>query len=256
MVRAEGTSLVQELHRWLGGALDAHLADLKPVQIKELNESFAGEVKGEQTRLTRTQQREKALREAEATLNGTSGSAADAAAGDGAEVGPGEEAEPDAFDFSEPQPILDKLPNGFYENLASSKWKERKEEALDPLLETLKKAPRIADSPSYDELVRALAGRMTDANIMCVISAAGCIEHLANGLRAAFARYKPIVTAPLLERCKEKKASVTDALSAALDATFQSVSVRSTCLMAVASHLALRPCLLCARSPSRTSSKT
>ena len=222
-VRAEGTALVQELHRWLGAALDPHLADLKPVQIKELNESFANEEKPEQTRFTRSQQREKARKEAEASLSGT------AAVANG-ETGNAEEAEtdeeagvPDAFDFAEPANILDKLPEGFYENLSSSKWKDRKELALDPLLETLKKFPRLQEG-SYDELVRALAGKMTDANIACVISAAGCLEHLAKGLRVSFGRYKTSVIPPLLERCKEKKASVTDALGSALDATFASLA--------------------------------
>ena len=223
-VRAEGTSLVQELHRWLGAALDPHLSDLKPVQIKELNESFVNEEKPEQTRFTRTQQRDRARKEAEASLSGgataTNGNAGDEDAADPEE----EEVEVvDAFDFAEPANILDKLPDGFYENLSSSKWKDRKEVALDPLLEMLRKFPRLQDG-SYDELVRSLAGRMTDANIACVISAAGCLEHLAKGLRVSFARYKTAVIPPLLERCKEKKASVTDALGSALDATFASLA--------------------------------
>lgn len=229
-VRAEGTLLVQELHRWLGSALDPHLADLKPVQIKELNESFVNEEKPEQLRFTRSQQRERARKEAEASLSGGGGGApingesgADSALEQRDDA---EDAAPDAFDFAEPANVLDKLPDGFYEKLASSKWKERKEEALDPLLETLKKYPRLQEG-SYDELVRSLAGRMTDANIACVISAAGCLEHLAKSLRASFGRFKATVVPPLLERCKEKKASVSDALGAALDAAFSSVATIS-----------------------------
>lgn len=137
-----------------------------------------------------------------------------------------EDSEPlDAYDLSEPQTVLRKLPSDFYVNLASSKWKDRKELALDPLLDLLKKAPKLQDA-NYDDLVRALAAKMADPNIACVISASGCIEALAKGLRQDFARYKPAALPLILERCKEKKASVTDALGSALDAIFQSVSYR------------------------------
>lgn len=39
-VRAEGTALVQCLYQAIGPAIEPWLADLKPVQIKELKESF------------------------------------------------------------------------------------------------------------------------------------------------------------------------------------------------------------------------
>lgn len=207
----------------MGSALDPSLADLKPVQQKELAESFVDEMKPVQTRFTRTQQRERALKEAEASLTANDPMRPD---GTNDEEGGGvAEEEPliDAYDMAEPQQVLNRLPAGFYDNLASAKWKDRKELALDPLLEVLKVTPRVQDG-NYDDLIRSLAGRMTDANIACVISAAGCIERLAKGLRQDFARYKSIALAPVLERCKEKKASVTDALAAALDAIFQSVS--------------------------------
>jgi cytoskeleton-associated protein 5 len=64
-VRAEGTLLTQALYQYIGPALDSFLADLKPVQVKELKESFEaleaegkgrGSLKPE--RLTRAQARE------------------------------------------------------------------------------------------------------------------------------------------------------------------------------------------------------
>lgn len=219
----QGTQLVQELHRWLGPALDAHLADLKPVQQKELAEAFAGESLPTQTRFTLVQQREKALQEAEAALTANEAGTMGTEEKSPVDNEP-EDIQVDGYDLADPQPVLNKLPQAFYENLSSAKWKDRKELALDPLLETLRRTPRIEDA-NYDDLVRALAGRMTDANIACVISAAGCLECLAKGLRQDFARYKSTAISPVLERCKEKKASVTDALAAALDAIFQSVSL-------------------------------
>jgi cytoskeleton-associated protein 5 len=64
-VRAEGTSLAQALYQYIGPALDPFLGDLKPVQVKELKESFdalEAEGKGRGTlkpeRVTRAQARE------------------------------------------------------------------------------------------------------------------------------------------------------------------------------------------------------
>lgn len=64
-VRAEGTLLVQTIYQYIGPGIEPWLADLKPVQIKELKESFdsmESDGKGKGTlkpeRLTRTQARE------------------------------------------------------------------------------------------------------------------------------------------------------------------------------------------------------
>lgn len=134
-----------------------------------------------------------------------------------------EEAEstPDPFDFVEPVEVLSVLPEDFYTNLSSSNWKARKELALEPLL-SLIKVPRIK-SGNYSELLGALAGRMGDANVVCVTLAANCIEALALGLREEFGKYREVITGPVLARTKEKKASVLDALGAALDAIYLSV---------------------------------
>lgn len=106
--------------------------------------------------------------------------------------------------------------------MASSKWKERKE-ALDELLTLLKATPRIKEAPELTEVAKALAGRMGDANIMCVITAAGCLEALALGMMGGFSKYKEITVPPMLERLKERKQNVTDAIGTALDAVFSTV---------------------------------
>ena len=125
--------------------------------------------------------------------------------------------------------IIPKLPANLYKNLASSKWKERKE-GLDDLLTLLKASIRIKDGPEIGELARALATRINgDANVMCVIVAANCLEALADGLMTAFSRHREAVVPPVLERLKERKANVTDAIGLALDAVFKAVS-SSVCL--------------------------
>ena len=131
-----------------------------------------------------------------------------------------------AFDprsMAEEVDIISKLPAGLYKNLASSKWKERKE-SLDDLLTLLKASLRMKDGPEIGELAKSLAARVNgDANVMCVIVAANCLEALANGLMTAFSRHREAVVPPVLERLKERKVNVTDAIGLALDAVFKSV---------------------------------
>jgi cytoskeleton-associated protein 5 len=129
----------------------------------------------------------------------------------------------DPRSMAEEVDIISKLPADLYKNLASSKWKERKE-ALDDLLTLLKASLRIKDGPEIGELAKALATRINgDANVMCVIVAANCLESLADGLMAVFSRHREAVVPPVLERLKERKANVTDAIGLALDAVFKTV---------------------------------
>ena len=132
---------------------------------------------------------------------------------------------PDPRTLAEPVDIVPKLPSSLKTNLASSKWKDRKE-VLDELLTLLNTTPRIKDASELGELARSLAVCIQkDANINCVMVAAGCIEGLAKGMMGPFGRFRESVVAPMLERLKERKANVTDAIGAALDAVFQTVSL-------------------------------
>ncbi|CUA69428.1 Cytoskeleton-associated protein 5 [Mus musculus] [Rhizoctonia solani] len=218
-VRAEGTGLAQSLYTYLGPALQPFLSELKPVQIKELTEGFEaldkeskGQGTGAQTRWTKAQARERQAAEERAEEVEEAG-------------GSGEtEAAVDPMDFIEAIDIMPKVPGNFNEAMGSSKWKDRKE-ALDSLLEALKSSPKIADSDGHNELAKALAKRMSDANIMCVIAAANCIEALAKGVGKSFGRHRASLINPMLERLKERKANVTDAIGVGLDAVFATTTL-------------------------------
>lgn len=223
-VRAEGTLLCLALHSFLGPSLTPFLAELKPVQVKELTDGFAdADAKGEgfgakQSRFTKSQQRVRAVKEAEGALEGNVSE----------EVAEVEEeiiveAEADPYLNATPIDVNELLPTDFYTHIASAKWKDRKDLALDPLLAVLKSSLRVK-AGNYDELTRALGARMTDANVVCMMGAANCLEALALGLRTDFGRYKSNVLTGILERTKEKKQNVLDALGGALDAIFLSVS--------------------------------
>jgi len=218
-VRAEASHLVVELYRWLREAMKPMFwGELKPVQQQDLEKLFEAvkqEPAPKQERFLRSQQA------AMASSTGGGGTGEDGGGGDGEEIDE-EPVEVDAFDLSEPVNAFSKVPQDLHENLASTKWKDRKD-ALDALYAVIN-VPRIKDGP-FDEIVRALAKCMKDANIAVVTVAANCVDVLAKGLRKGFGKYRSIVMAPIMEKLKEKKQSVADALGQALDSVFASTSL-------------------------------
>ncbi|KAK2680702.1 hypothetical protein RAB80_002495 [Fusarium oxysporum f. sp. vasinfectum] len=224
-VRAEATNLTVELYRWLREAMKPMFwGELKPTQQTDLEAQFE-KIKAEgppkQERLLRSQQ--EAI---DAAPEG--GEEGEEGEGEGDDVG-----EVDAFDLAEPQDVSKKIPPNFSDLLASSKWKDRKE-AVDGLHQALN-VPRIKET-DFNEVCRGLAKCMKDANVAVVTQAALCIEALAKGLRKAFAKYRSIVMQPIMDRLKEKKASVADALGAALDAAFASTDL-TECLEDITTYL-------------------
>ncbi|CAG9988583.1 unnamed protein product [Clonostachys byssicola] len=222
-VRAEASNLTIELYRWLREAIKpVFWSNLKPTQQTDLEAQFE-KIKNDpppkQERLLRSQQ-----------------AAVDAGAGveeeDGAEDGE-DAAEVDAFDLAEPQDVTKNIPSNFHEGLASSKWKDRKE-AVEGLYNALN-VPRIKDS-DFSEINRGLAKCMKDANVAVVTQAAQCIEALAKGLRQGYGKYRSIVMQPIMDRLKEKKVTVSDALGAALDAVFTSTNM-TECLEDITAYL-------------------
>jgi cytoskeleton-associated protein 5 len=226
-VRAEATNLAVEFYRWLRDAMKPMFwNDLKPTQQTDLEAQFE-KVKAEgmpkQERLLKSQQAEKE--------RAPVGGGDDEYEEDGGEVE--EAAEVDAFDLAEPQDVISKIPKDFFDNLASSKWKERKDavEALNAIVNV----PRIKDG-DFHEVNRCLAKCMKDANVAVVTQAAMCIEFLAKGLRKSYAKYRATVMLPIIERLKEKKQTVADALGAALDAVFLSTNL-TDCLEDILANL-------------------
>jgi hypothetical protein len=224
-VRAKAQELTVEFYRWLKDAMKPLFwGDLKPVQqtdLEKLFEKVKDEPPPKQERLLRSQQ---AAKEAAAAAPG---------AGEEEEEEEEEEAAIDLEPEYEAVNVHAKIPADYGERMASSKWKDRKE-ALDDLHKVLD-VPRIADG-SFDELVRTFAKSMKDANIMVVITAATCVELLAKGLKRGFSKYRSTIMGPMMERLKEKKQTVADALGSALDAVFASSSL-SDCLEEVVGFL-------------------
>lgn len=214
-VRAEASNLAVELYRWLREAMKTLFwAELKPLQQQDLEKLF------ETVKQEPAPKQERLLRSQQAAVAALSKSAEE----DGPQEDDEEEqpAQVDAFDLAEPVDVLSKTPKDFHENLASTKWKERKE-ALDAFF-AVANVDRIKEG-HFDEIVQDLAKSMKDANIAVVTVAANCIDVLAKGLRKGFAKYRSRTMTPVMERLKEKKQSVADALGQALDSVFGSTGL-------------------------------
>ncbi len=220
-VRAEASNLVVELYRWLREAMKplfwAELNHIQQTDLEKLFEAVKQESAPKQERLLKSQQA------AVAATSNSGGAAEDGgqrdADGDEMDEDP---VEVEAFDLAEPVDAFSKVPTGLHESLASTKWKDRKD-SLDALYAVLN-VPRIKDGP-FNEIAHALAKCMKDANIAVVTVAANCVDVLAKGLRRGFGKYRSTVMGPMMERLKEKKQSVTDALGQAMDSVFAFTSL-------------------------------
>ncbi|OMJ25363.1 Cytoskeleton-associated protein 5 [Smittium culicis] len=226
-IRGEGKKLTIELYKWIGPALKPIISNLDPVLIKELESEFEKlpSQKPKPLRLLRS--------EMDIVPDDTDNQMDVDQPTDTVEDAQDISDEIDPWDLADPVQVLSKIPSDFYSNVTSQKWKERKE-SLESLI-TILNSPKYADG-SYDELVNALAGRISDTNILVAVLAANCIEKLSTGLRSGFASYSHIVSKPLIDRMKEKKANVVTALNQAIISVFRSTGCQLKGFVDVISH--------------------
>uniref|UniRef100_A0A671SXT1 Cytoskeleton-associated protein 5-like n=1 Tax=Sinocyclocheilus anshuiensis TaxID=1608454 RepID=A0A671SXT1_9TELE len=210
-IRDEAKLLAVEIYRWIRDALRAPLQNINSVQLKELEEEWVKlpTAAPKQTRFLRSQQDLKAKFEQQ-----------QAAGGDEVEAAP-----VDPYELLEAVEILSKLPKDFYEKIEEKKWQERKE-ALEAV-EALTRNPKL-ESGDYGDLVRALKKVIgKDANVMLVAMATKCLAGLATGLRKKFGTYAGHVVPTILEKFKEKKPQVVQALQEAIDAVFLTTTLQN-----------------------------
>ncbi|XP_009997850.1 PREDICTED: cytoskeleton-associated protein 5 isoform X3 [Chaetura pelagica] len=217
-VRDEAKLLAVEIYRWIKDALRPPLQNINSVQLKELEEEWVkvSSAAPKQTRFLRSQQELKAKFEQQQAAGG------DADGGDEEEeVVP----QVDAYELLEAVEILSKLPKDFYEKIEAKKWQERKE-ALEAV-ELLVKNPKL-ESGDYADLVKVLKKVVgKDTNVMLVALAAKCLAGLATGLRKKFGQYAGHVVPTILEKFKEKKPQVVQALQEAIDAIFLTTTLQN-----------------------------
>uniref|UniRef100_UPI003AB1091D cytoskeleton-associated protein 5-like n=1 Tax=Centroberyx gerrardi TaxID=166262 RepID=UPI003AB1091D len=219
-VRDEAKLLAVEVYRWIRDALRPSLQSINAVQLKELEEEWANVAPGapRQSRFLRSQQDLRAKYEQQQQQADTGVDPADEEPEESAQ-------QVDAYELLEPVEILSKLPKDFYEKIEAKKWQERKE-ALEAL-ETLAKNPKL-EAGEYGDLVRALKKVIgKDSNVMLVSLAAKCLAGLALGLRKKFGTYAGNVVPAILEKFKEKKPQVVQALQEAIDAVFLTTTLQN-----------------------------
>ncbi|KAJ1357575.1 hypothetical protein KIN20_015750 [Parelaphostrongylus tenuis] len=115
-------------------------------------------------------------------------------------------------------------PKDHQKNVESSKWQERKE-ALEVLAKLIEKNPRLstASMTIYGEVMDNLKKIIAhDSNVNVVIVALHVLCGLARGLRNRFSCFVSMIWPVLLDKAKDKKSTVQDALSSALDAVSDS----------------------------------
>ncbi|XP_039988219.1 cytoskeleton-associated protein 5 isoform X2 [Xiphias gladius] len=217
-VRDEAKLLAVEIYRWIRDALRPSLQNINSVQLKELEEEW-GKLPSsppKQTRFLRSQQDLKAKFEQQQTQGGAQSEGEDVTE---------TVAAVDPYELLEAVEILSKMPKDFYEKIEAKKWQERKEalEAVDALTRN----PKL-ENGDYGDLVRALKKVVgKDANVMLVSMAAKCLAGLAAGLRKKFGTYAGQVVPTILEKFKEKKPQVVQALQEAIDAIFLTCTLQN-----------------------------
>uniref|UniRef100_A0A8D0EYY0 Cytoskeleton associated protein 5 n=1 Tax=Strix occidentalis caurina TaxID=311401 RepID=A0A8D0EYY0_STROC len=218
-VRDEAKLLAVEIYRWIRDALRPPLQNINSVQLKELEEEWikVSSAAPKQSRFLRSQQELKAKFEQQQAVGGD----ADGGGDDEEEAVP----QVDAYELLEAVEILSKLPKDFYEKIEAKKWQERKE-ALEAV-ELLVKNPKL-ESGDYADLVKVLKKVVgKDTNVMLVALAAKCLAGLAAGLRKKFGQYAGHVVPTILEKFKEKKPQVVQALQEAIDAIFLTTTLQN-----------------------------
>ncbi|XP_070686907.1 cytoskeleton-associated protein 5 [Pempheris klunzingeri] len=216
-VRDEAKLLAVEIYKWIRDALRPPLQSINSVQLKELEEEWVKLPSSppKQTRFLRSQQDLKAKFEQQQAQGEESDGE------DEAETA----AAVDPYELLEAVEILSKMPKDFYEKIEAKKWQERKE-ALEAI-EALIKNPKL-ENGDYGDLVRALKKVVgKDANVMLVSLAAKCLAGLASGLRKKFGTYSGQVVPTILEKFKEKKPQVVQALQEAIDAIFLTTTLHN-----------------------------
>uniref|UniRef100_A0AAQ4PNR4 Cytoskeleton associated protein 5 n=1 Tax=Gasterosteus aculeatus aculeatus TaxID=481459 RepID=A0AAQ4PNR4_GASAC len=212
-VRDEVKLLAVEIYKWIRDALRPPLQNINSVQLKELEEEWVKLPSSppKQTRFLRSQQDLKAKFEQHQAHGEQSDEETVVAV--------------DPYELLEAVEILSKIPKDFYDKIEAKKWQERRE-AVEAV-EALTKNPKL-ENGDYGDLVRALKKVVgKDANVMLVSAAAKCLAALASGLRKKFGTYAGQVVPTILEKFKEKKPQVVQALQEAIDAIFLTTTLQN-----------------------------
>ncbi|CAI9262994.1 unnamed protein product [Lactuca saligna] len=209
-VRASSKGLTLELCRWIGRD------PVKSILFEKMRDTMKKELEAELANVTGTAKPTRKIR-SEQDKEPEQEVAAEAAGS-----GPSEESaaevpqEIDEYELVDPVDILTPLEkSGFWNGVKATKWSERKDAVAE--LTKLASTRRIAPG-DFTEICRTLKKLITDVNIAVAVEAVQALGNLASGLRTNFSASSRFVLPVLLEKLKEKKPTMTEALSNTLQA--------------------------------------
>ncbi|KAI3741132.1 hypothetical protein L1987_58799 [Smallanthus sonchifolius] len=209
-VRASSKGLTLELCRWIGRD------PVKSILFEKMRDTMKKELEAElvnvtgaakPTRKIRSEQDKEPEPEVAAETSG-SGPSEESAAEIPQEI--------DEYELVDPVDILTPLEkSGFWNGVKATKWSERKDAVAE--LTKLASTKRIAPG-DFSEICRTLKKLITDVNIAVAVEAVQAIGNLALGLRTNFSASSRFMLPVLLEKLKEKKPTMTEALNNTLQA--------------------------------------
>ncbi|KAG0539891.1 hypothetical protein BDA96_03G361300 [Sorghum bicolor] len=213
-VRASSKGLTLELCRWIGKdpVKSILFEKMRDTMKKELEAELAN-VSGlaKPTRKIRSEQ-EKELEEEAVPETSGANTSEEAAADAPVEI--------DEYDLVDPVDILTPLEkSGFWDGVKATKWSERRDAVAE--LTKLASAKKIAHG-DFHEISRTLKKLITDVNLAVAVEATQAIGNLARGLRAHFSGNARMLLPVLLEKLKEKKPTMAEALNQTLQAMHKS----------------------------------
>ncbi|KVH89565.1 hypothetical protein Ccrd_008447 [Cynara cardunculus var. scolymus] len=209
-VRASSKGLTLELCRWIGRE------PVKSILFEKMRDTMKKELEAELANVTGTAKPTRKIR-SEQDKEPEQEVAAEAVGS-----GPSEESaadvpqEIDEYELVDPVDILTPLEkSGFWNGVKATKWSERKDAVAE--LTKLASTKRIAPG-DFTEICRTLKKLITDVNIAVAVEAVQAIGNLARGLRTHFSASSRFLLPVLIEKLKEKKPTMTEALSQTLQA--------------------------------------
>ncbi|XP_072953995.1 protein MOR1-like isoform X1 [Typha angustifolia] len=120
----------------------------------------------------------------------------------------------DEYELLDPVDILAPLEkSGFWEGVKATKWSERRDAVAE--LTKLASTKKIAVG-DFTEVCRTLKKLVTDVNLAVSVEAIQAIGNIARGLRNHFSGNSRFLLPVLLEKLKEKKPVLTEALTQTL----------------------------------------
>ncbi|XP_044495170.1 protein MOR1 isoform X2 [Mangifera indica] len=209
-VRACSKGLTLELCRWIGkDPVKSILFEKMRDTMKKELEAELGNVAGiaKPTRKIRSEQ-DKEPEQETLSENVGPGASEECAAEAPQEI--------DEYELIDPVDILTPLEkSGFWEGVKATKWSERKEAVAE--LTKLSSTKKITPG-DFSEVFRTLKKLITDVNIAVAVEAIQAIGNLACGLRTHFSAGSRFLLPVLLEKLKEKKPALSEALTQTLQA--------------------------------------